>query len=75
MNSLSEDAMEDATTPLDVPAGTLILLHGRLPHSSPENTSDKSRYAYALHLIDGGAQYDAKNWLQRNQEMPLKGFI
>ena len=60
--------------PLPAPAGTLILLHGRLPHLSPANHSAASRYAYALHVIDGIADYSADNWLQRDETMPLQGF-
>lgn len=74
METLSDLPMEDADVPLDVKAGTLILLHGRLPHSSPENTSGKSRYAYALHVIDGAAEYPQSNWLQRPQDFPLTTF-
>ena len=54
--------------------GSLILLHGRLPHYSCENKSEKSRHAYTLHIIDGNADYPKENWLQR-PNLPLKGFI
>ena len=54
--------------------GTLVLLHGRLPHRSGPNLSDRSRHAYALHLIDGGSRYSPDNWLQRAPDMPLRGF-
>ena len=39
-----------------------------------ENTSDKSRHAYTLHVIDGNAHYSNENWLQRDK-LPLRGFI
>ena len=61
-------------TPLEVKKGTLILLHGRLPHYSKENTSNKSRHAYTLHVIDGNSDYPNFNWLQRNKNIPFKGF-
>jgi phytanoyl-CoA hydroxylase len=32
-----------------------------------------ARHAYALHLIDGRAEYPADNWLQR-RDLPLRGF-
>ncbi len=60
--------------PLEVPVGTLVVLHGRLPHASGVNRSDRSRLAYTLHLIDGTADYPADNWLQRAPDMPLRGF-
>ena len=52
-------------TPLEVKKGTLVLLHGRLPHYSKENISSKSRHAYTLHVIDGNNKYPKENWLQR----------
>ena len=52
----------------------MVLLHGRLPHLSAPNRSASSRYAYAVHYVDGTARYAAENWLQRPDDMPLKGF-
>ena len=60
--------------PLEAAAGTLIALHGTLPHWSAANTSDRSRHAYTMHLIDGTADYLADNWLQRGPDLPLRGF-
>ena len=45
-------------------AGSLILIHNSVLHKLEKNKSDKSRYAYAFHVIDGVAKYDEKNWLQ-----------
>jgi len=64
----------EGLVPLEVPKGSLILLHGLLPHCSFENRSPRSRHAYTLHLIGANANYPADNWLQRSAEMPLKGF-
>ena len=50
------------------------MLHGHLPHRSGPNLSDRSRHAYALHLIDGACTYSADNWLRRAGDMPLRGF-
>ncbi len=60
--------------PLEAEAGTLVLLNGALPHWSAANTSDKSRHAYTLHVIDGRADYLDDNWLRRAPDMPLRGF-
>ena len=60
--------------PLEVEEGTLVVLHGLLPHGSAPNRSARSRHAYTLHVIDGRARYDADNWLQRKPDMPLRGF-
>ncbi|HVG36076.1 MAG TPA: phytanoyl-CoA dioxygenase family protein [Pyrinomonadaceae bacterium] len=61
--------------PLEVKKGTLIVLHGLLPHMSRANRSAQSRHAYTLHLMDAGCHYPADNWLQRSPSMPLRGFI
>jgi phytanoyl-CoA hydroxylase len=63
---------EDELEPLEVKKGSLILLHGLLPHRSLENHSSKSRHAYTLHIIGGNAKYPADNWLQRT--IPMRGF-
>jgi len=61
--------------PLEVPAGTLVLMHGSLVHMSYENKSDQSRQAYTLHIIEGPphATYPEDNWLQRPSNPP-RGF-
>ena len=64
----------DEAVPLEAPRGSLILLHGRLPHRSSANTSDRSRYAYTLHTVDASAHYPADNWLQRREGLPLRTF-
>ncbi len=61
-------------TALEVKAGTLVVLHGALPHYSAANRSSKSRYAYTLHAISGAAQYLDDNWLQRGPNLPLRQF-
>jgi phytanoyl-CoA hydroxylase len=65
---------ENELVPLKVKKGSLILLHGLLPHRSFENRSPHSRHAYTLHLIRAGAKYPSDNWLQRSTTMPLRGF-
>lgn len=64
----------DQAEPLPVAAGTLIVLHGLLPHFSRANRSASARHAYSLHVIDGACAYPADNWLQRAADMPLRGF-
>ena len=63
---------KEGYVPLEVKAGTLVLLHGLLPHYSEANRSSKPRQAYAVHVIDQDTDYPADNWLQR--EAPLMGF-
>jgi phytanoyl-CoA hydroxylase len=59
--------------PLEAKRGTLVLLHGALPHLSGPNRSDKPRHAYTLHAIDATADYLPDNWLQRPTLKP-RGF-
>jgi len=65
---------EENLQPLEVEKGTLIILHGLLPHLSRENRSPKSRHAYTLHVIDASSDYPASNWLQRFSELSWRGF-
>lgn len=59
---------------LEVPKGTAIALHSRLPHMSFANTSGKSRHAYTLHLMDSSSRYSEQNWLQRGDHLPFRKF-
>ncbi|HJM27042.1 MAG: phytanoyl-CoA dioxygenase family protein [Acidimicrobiales bacterium] len=64
----------DNLIPVEVEAGTLIAFSGLLPHWSAPNTSEDSRLAYTLHVIDDTADYLEDNWLQRGPDLPLRGF-
>ncbi|MBI2254326.1 MAG: phytanoyl-CoA dioxygenase family protein [Proteobacteria bacterium] len=59
---------------LDAKKGSLIVLHGLLPHYSSANRSTRSRHAYTLHCIDAAAHYPPDNWLRRSPALPLRGF-
>jgi len=65
---------QDGWVPLEAAAGTVVLLHGLLPHRSSPNTSERSRAAYSVHLVEAGARYPSDNWLQRPADLPAKGF-
>ncbi|MDW3217683.1 MAG: phytanoyl-CoA dioxygenase family protein [Acidimicrobiales bacterium] len=64
----------DELVPIEATKGTMLVLHGSLPHWSAPNTSATSRHAYTLHVIDGTADYPDDNWLRRAPDMPLRGF-
>ncbi|KAK9897845.1 phytanoyl-CoA dioxygenase [Cystobasidium minutum MCA 4210] len=51
--------------------GTLVLIDGSVIHRSEKNLSDKSRFIYTFHMIEGQAEYDEKNWLQPTEAMPF----
>ncbi len=76
MQALDATPWPDARSavPLPVPAGTLVCLHGLLPHYSAANRSPRSRLAYTLHATDARAAYSALNWLQRGPAHPVRGF-
>ena len=42
--------------PLEAAAGTLVVLHGLLPHWRGPNRVGRSRHAYTVHVIEGGAR-------------------
>ena len=74
MEELSSEPFPKTDTFVEVKKGALVLLHGRLPHYSCENKSDKSRHAYTLHAIDGKSKYADYNWLQR-PNLKISGFL
>jgi len=73
MQELSNEPFPETDTFVEVKKGTLVLLHGRLPHYSCENKSPNSRHAYTIHAIDGKSKYLDYNWLQR-PNLKLNGF-
>lgn len=54
---------------LNVKAGSLVLIHGNVLHKSDRNESERSRFAYTFHVIEGaeGWVYDGRNWLQPSE--------
>lgn len=77
METLDETPLESEdqpAVPLIAPKGTLVVLHGLVPHKSAPNRSDKSRHAYAVHMVDGKTKWSQDNWLVRAQDKPFNGF-
>jgi phytanoyl-CoA hydroxylase len=77
MEKLSDLAWPDNSTavPLECKAGSLVMFHGLLPHYSAPNRSAFSRHAYTLHVTDGATAYSPQNWIQRDERLPVRGFI
>jgi phytanoyl-CoA hydroxylase len=67
-----EEGEEDIFEIVNANAGDLVLIHGNVVHASEKNTSNRSRFAYAFHVIESadGWAYDDRNWLQP----PPEGF-
>jgi phytanoyl-CoA hydroxylase len=62
----------ESMVPLEVKRGSLVVLHGRTPHMSKANLSEKSRHAYAMHLMCANSHYPTDNWLQpKPQRVPF----
>lgn len=53
----------DGAITLEVPQGTLVAFHGRLPHASAPNRSAHSRVAATLHCVDEGSIWLDDNWI------------
>ena len=70
----STSLVTDGAIPLEVPMGTVVVLHGLLPHGSSANRSAVSRQAYTLHIIEGEAEYARENWLRPVDSDPWRGF-
>ena len=63
--------------PVKIKKGTLVVLHNAVVHYSNENTSEHSRHAYSIHVVDGkkGITYPADNWLQRPEGYPFREIL
>ena len=63
--------------PIEIEAGTLVILHHAVVHYSEKNTSDHARHAYSIHVVEGkeGVVYAADNWLQRPASMPFREIL
>jgi phytanoyl-CoA hydroxylase len=70
----ADDYPTEGLVPLEATTGTVIALHGLLPHRSDTNRSDRSRHAFTLHIIDAEAEWADDNWLQRPTDLPFRGF-
>lgn len=58
--------------PVEVKAGTLVLLSGEVVHASNANVSSRSRHSYILHIVDANCEWSSHNWLQRPQDFPFQ---
>ena len=75
METLDETPLDtDGLVPLPARTGTVIALHGLLPHGSAPNRSARSRMAYTLHVVDGAALWHPGNWIRRPDDLPFRGF-
>ena len=77
MEKLDATPWPDASSavPLEVAAGSLVVFHGLLPHYSGPNRSPDSRHAYTLHATHADSAYSPGNWLQRQGNPPVRGFL
>ncbi|KAF1755856.1 hypothetical protein GCK72_012307 [Caenorhabditis remanei] len=53
---------------IPISKGSLILIHGLVVHKSEANTSDKSRHAYTVHVMERkNTKWSEDNWLQETE--------
>lgn len=60
---IPEDREEDYKL-VECKKGSLVLIHHSVLHKSGVNRSNKLRFAYVFHVIEGKCEYDELNWLQ-----------
>ncbi|XP_024535439.1 phytanoyl-CoA dioxygenase [Selaginella moellendorffii] len=52
--------------PVEVKAGSLVVIHGNLVHQSFENKSSKSRHAYSVHVVESeDCVWSSDNWIRK----------
>lgn len=56
---------------VEVPAGSVVVFNGLMPHYSSQNFSDKSRQAFTMHVTEQGSDWSELNWLQRPTLAPF----
>ncbi|KMZ76392.1 Phytanoyl-CoA dioxygenase, putative, expressed [Zostera marina] len=55
--------------PIEVKAGSMVVLHGDVVHKSFENHSTKSRHALSFHAVDTeNCKWSSDNWIKRKTE-------
>ncbi|KAL1516624.1 hypothetical protein ABEB36_000510 [Hypothenemus hampei] len=60
---------KNSFTPVPVPKGSLVLIHGQVVHQSEVNKSEGSRHAYTFHIVEQkNTKYSEENWLQPTSE-------
>ena len=65
----------EGAVPLEVEAGSIVLLHGSLVHYSSPNTSDKQRHAYSCHVLEKKTDYCIDNWIRRDDKNICNGIV
>ncbi|KAJ3321538.1 hypothetical protein HDV06_004074 [Boothiomyces sp. JEL0866] len=67
----TNEPADDEYVAAPVTAGSLVLIHGLVHHKSGANKSDKSRWIYTFHMIEGQYPYPSDNWLLPTPSMPF----
>ena len=62
----------EGAVPILTNKGDMVLLHHAFVHFSHANTSNHSRHAYAMHVVENfETDYPADNWLQLPDAKPF----
>ena len=73
-DELDGTPLPECDTRLMLGAGSMVVMHGRLPHFCARNQNSYSCLAAAVDIIDGECRYPDDNWLQRDADLPMQGF-
>lgn len=66
------DDSDPRWVPLEMAAGSMVLLHGTVVHMSRENTNPTlSRHAFSMHFVDSAAHWSAGNWMRQPDRLVL----
>ena len=66
MDGPDDKYSQEGAIPLEVSAGSVVLLHGSFLHYSDANRSSQQRHAYTFHVVEGDYKYAEENWLKRD---------
>jgi len=70
-----ESYSPEGAVPIEVPPGSIVLLHGLFLHFSKPNTSNKQRHAYTFHVVEGNYEYSDQNWIRRKDKDVCDGIV
>ncbi|XP_071821244.1 phytanoyl-CoA dioxygenase domain-containing protein 1-like [Apostichopus japonicus] len=63
---------DDEYIPMEVKAGSLVLIDSQVVHKSEANRSDKSRHIYTFHVMDAHqSEWDKRCWIQPTDALPF----
>ncbi|KAJ8038957.1 Phytanoyl-CoA dioxygenase domain-containing protein 1 [Holothuria leucospilota] len=63
---------DEQYVPVEVKAGTLVLIDSQVIHKSAANTSGQSRHIYTFHVMETyQSEWDTRCWIQPTENLPF----